>query len=105
MSHDLEADALAKESAYNWIQRYGEELSGYDYSSENQILITADELIDCAMRVISEKQNGEWASSYICHGGLLEGVGVSDEFWMYLGIYAGFEIPEELRESFFTCSC
>jgi len=42
---------------------------------------------------------------YLCFGELLEGEYVPKEFWNHYAIVTETDIPDNKRESFFTCSC
>lgn len=92
--------------AYKWIESYLENLNDRitpdeDYNSEP---ITMDELIETAMSHINV-ESGRWGGDYIVRGGAFEGFSVDPTFWDKLAIIKEIEIPNESRNSFFSCSC
>lgn len=89
-----------EQEAYKWIVGYAESLSDDD----PEYTVTAEELIEYGCGFYHSNLHGTWGD-YLCKGGLLEGVSVSDEFWDKLGILKGVHIDSEYRGSFFTCSC
>ena len=91
--------------AYAWIVDYAASLSEDDSESNNYDgTVTAEELIKYGWAFYESNRKGSWGD-YLCKGGLLEGVGVAEEFWDNLAILKGVAIEQEHRESFFTCSC
>lgn len=80
-----------KAEAFNWIDNYRDSL-GIDASTE--------ELIDYGVRNLDSNY-----SDYLVEGDVLEGVSTDDEFWDYLAIYLDQEIPDDVRNNFFSCSC
>jgi hypothetical protein len=49
--------------------------------------------------------DGKWGGEYLCLGGLLEGMSVSDDFWPHYERVKGVTVPEEMKSNFFTCAC
>jgi hypothetical protein len=88
---DLDAKAAKKAQAYAWIDQYRDGL-GIEASTED--------LIAYGIRNVDDKY-----SDYLVEGGTLEGESTSEEFWDQLAIYLDREIPDDLRNNFFSCSC
>lgn len=78
--------------AFEWIRAYAESLPG----------VSADELIDAAMQQVKSKDG---YGGYLSRGPDLEGVSVDPLFWDKLAIFKEMDVPEEKRNSFFSCSC
>ncbi len=92
-----------KALAWCWIHAYAENLNSNGYEDEDYNNVSPDELIDTAM--INIESDSEWNEEYISKGGLLEGVSVDPTFWDKLAILKDREIPNDKRNSFFSCSC
>lgn len=105
---DVPKELLAQspeELAYAWIVEYADSLSEEDSeSNDHNGTITAEDLIEYGWAYYESNRKGSWGD-YLCRGGLLEGVGVADEFWDNLATLKGVAIESEHRGSFFTCSC
>lgn len=61
-------------------------------------------LMQSAADWVRSKESGGWGE-YLVLGGLLEGETVPDEFWTHYEIVSGKTVAEDLRGSFFSCSC
>ena len=57
-----------------------------------------DELMEAADRFLKD-------GSYLSEGGRWEGHYLPEEFWTHYGAIRGVVVPENERESFFSCSC
>lgn len=57
-----------------------------------------DEIIEAAHAYLDH-------GTYLHDGGRFEGVYVSDEFWNLFEIVTGRKVPDNDRDSFFSCSC
>lgn len=90
----------------------GETTAAQQYSASEQwirnfadrVSLHYDVLMEGAADWVRSKESGGWGE-YLCFGGLLEGIGVPDEFWTHYDAVTGNVTPEEHRGSFFTCSC
>lgn len=69
-----------------------------------QFPIGYEMLIGAADEWVRSKEAGGWGE-YLVLGGLLEGESVPDEFWPHYEAVRGRAVPDELRGSFFSCSC
>lgn len=78
-------------------KRYIEELA-------NRVGISYNRLVDGATDWMESQQSGRYGS-YITGGAQMEGEYVPDDFWMHYEIVTGTPVPDELRGSFFSCSC
>ena len=85
--------------AYMWMLGYLENINDM-CKNEDQDDVTIDELLDAAVEV---GINDGW--DYIQRGGVFEGYQVDPLFWDKLAILKEIDIPEDNRNSFFTCSC
>lgn len=100
------AGPTPQEEAYQWIVEYANRLTlmvAESYDGEYQDGVSAEELIDTAMSHVNS--GSSWGGDYLVRGGAFEGVGTEREFWNKLAIYKGINIPEDDRNSFFSCSC
>lgn len=83
--------------AYEWIIHYVENLNDMvDHGSS----ITLEELLETA----DSHRGGSWGD-YIVRGGAFEGYSLDMTFWDMYSTLLGEEIPQEDRNSFFSCSC
>ena len=80
-------------AAEKWIREYARDI-GLDY----------EDLMDGAASWLHSKKGGGWGD-YLVRGGLLEGMSTKPEFWTHYATVTGKDVPEEHRESFFSCSC
>lgn len=78
-------------------KRYIEELAERVGISYNRLIGGAEDWI--------ESQQNDRYGSYIVGGSEMEGEVVPDDFWMHYEIITGVVVPDELRGSFFSCSC
>ena len=95
-----------KAVAFAWIQAYTKNLNRMidddyndDYGPHNHITIS--ELIETAESQLNPHSYGD----YIVRGGTFEGHYVDDLFWDKLAVLKEIEIPQNKRNSFFSCSC
>ena len=89
--------------AYEWILRYIDNLNDMidtesDYGRTDPIDIV--ELLEVA----ESHRGGSWGD-YIVRGGAFEGYSLDMTFWDMYSTLLGEEIPQEDRNSFFSCSC
>lgn len=105
----LMGDPVAQ--SYEWIKRYAMSLgSGGCYDDcgtceeclENGP-VTTEELIDHGMSWVNGKSR--YGGEYLSKGGALEGISTDPMFWEKLAILKGIDIPADMRENFFSCSC
>ena len=82
------------ENLNDMIQTDADDGDGWDHEP-----ISVDEFINAAMANIE----GGWEC--IGRGGTFEGVSVDPTFWDKLALIKEIDIPEDNRNSFFTCSC
>lgn len=89
--------------AFEWIRRYAENLNSRldDDDTRYDGEVTAEELIEIGTEHATDSNS--W--NYISRGGAFEGTSVDPLFWDKLAILKGIEIPQENRNSFFSCSC
>lgn len=90
----ISSEEADQQRARIWIESYSGGLG-----------IRYQEMMDTADEFYQNSKNGRHGGDYICHGGDLEGIQVSKEFWENYGILRGIEIEQEHCHSFFTCSC
>ncbi len=62
------------------------------------IPVRYDELIENAGYYLEDEE-------YWCQGSRFDGVYLADEFWNHYQIVTGKSVPEDKRNSFFSCSC
>jgi hypothetical protein len=67
-----------------------------DYA--NDINTTYKKLMDGAKNFIE-------CGEYLCEGGNFEGVSTNENFWHHYEIVTGETVPENQKQSFFSCSC
>lgn len=82
-----------KEASLQWIKEYANGL-GVHFSA----------LLDGADTWVESRKDSQWGE-YFCQGGILEGVGTDPKFWTHYEIVRGVTVPNDHKESFFTCSC
>ena len=93
--------------AYAWIMAYAAQITEQaqhqgdeDWYSSRDANYTAEDLIS-----IAQSNFNDGFGDYICHGGAFEGESVDPLFWDKLSIVLDEEVPDEDRNSFFSCSC
>lgn len=97
---------------YEWIKKYAENLTDrvseyYNDDAEPEYSggepITAEDLIEVGSSWIDT--GNRWGGDYITRGGTFEGEAVDPTFWDKLSLILEIEIPQDKRNSFFSCSC
>jgi hypothetical protein len=95
-----------KAEAWLWIQAYADSLGEEDSYYGNGVVnrVTAQELVEVAL--INVNGTSSWGGKeYLIKGGLLEGIGLDPLFWDKFSTLRGEEVPVDMRENFFSCSC
>ncbi len=64
------------------------------------------ERVNCEVeRLIAGAHDYLDRGEYLCEGGRWEGVYLPDDFWPAFETYTGRKVPNNERDSFFSCSC
>lgn len=92
--------------AYLWIEAYAEnlteEVNAYNDDGGAEP-ISLEELVETGVSWLDP--DSKWGGEYIIRGGTFEGDLLDPLFWDKLSDLLQIEIPDNKRNSFFSCSC